>query len=91
MAEIYPSQIGFRFSEPDFTRTFDFSQSQKHDSKYATKQYVLRSQGKLTMRYQILLVFMNQQLVSGINLISKKVPKQSKLRREADAMVVAEL
>ena len=25
---IYPSRIGFRFSEPDFTRTLDFSQSQ---------------------------------------------------------------
>ncbi len=26
--EIYPSRIGFRFSEPDFTRTLDLSQSQ---------------------------------------------------------------
>ena len=25
---IYPSRIGFRFSEPDFTRTLDFPQSQ---------------------------------------------------------------
>ncbi len=26
--KIYPSRSGFRFSEPDFTRTLDFSQSQ---------------------------------------------------------------
>ncbi len=25
---LYPSRIGFRFSEPDFTKNFDFSQSQ---------------------------------------------------------------
>ncbi len=28
MTLLYPSRIGFQFSEPDFTRNFDFSQSQ---------------------------------------------------------------
>ncbi len=27
-SDIYPSRIGFRFSEPDFTRTLDLSQLQ---------------------------------------------------------------
>jgi len=64
---------------------------QKHSSKYATRQFVSKSQEEPTRRYQRLRVFMYQQLPGGTRCISEKAPMQYGSRKEVDAWVVVVL
>ncbi len=64
-----PSQIGFRFSEPDFTRTLDLSQSQNPRLRFA-KPLVLFNQ-KIKISGKLLLL--TDRLCQGPALKSLKL------------------
>ena len=60
-----------------------------YNSKYAPKQFVLRSLERPTMKYLKLLAFRNQRFAGGIKLFNEKALMRLELRKEVAAMAAS--